>query len=208
MFFAQKNNATTNVRYSVQEVWATAPCNVFVIPVSELTNVMVQVDEGPWETCAPSAATPGLYTAPWAPALLDDTSGRPDHLLKAKNKRKTTIFCGSLHVISMANAWRQKMSYRRAGSVLFNKLWRNRIANAWRMQHKPQLRLSVNWWSLAVEWNKYLFLVIWRSAVQTSAAAPYTVTKAIFKKSCIKNSFRFFVTSGSESGSATPALPL
>jgi hypothetical protein len=54
---------------------------------SELTSVMVQVDEGPWETCAPSAATPGLYTAPWAPALLDDTSGRPDHLLKAKNKR-------------------------------------------------------------------------------------------------------------------------
>jgi hypothetical protein len=53
---------------------------------------MVQVDEGPWETCAPSAATPGLYTAPWAPALLDDTSRRPDHLLKAKNKRKTTIF--------------------------------------------------------------------------------------------------------------------
>jgi hypothetical protein len=53
---------------------------------------MVQVDEGPWETCAPSAATPGLYTAPWAPALLDDTSGRPDHLLKAENKRKTTIF--------------------------------------------------------------------------------------------------------------------
>jgi hypothetical protein len=53
---------------------------------------MVQVDEGPWETCAASAATPGLYTAPWTPALLDDTSGRPDHLLKAENKRKTTIF--------------------------------------------------------------------------------------------------------------------
>jgi hypothetical protein len=53
---------------------------------------MVQVDEGPWQTCAPSAATPGLYTASWAPALLDDTSGRPDHLLKAKNKRQTTIF--------------------------------------------------------------------------------------------------------------------
>jgi hypothetical protein len=52
---------------------------------------MVQVDEGPWETCAPSAATPGLYTAPWAPALLDDTGRRPDHLLKAKNKRNDDL---------------------------------------------------------------------------------------------------------------------
>ncbi len=77
---------------------------------------MVQVDEGPWETCAPSAATPGLYTAPWAPALLDDTSGRPDHLLKAENKRNDDL---------LGNAWRQKWAIE-----VLNDLRKNRIAKA------------------------------------------------------------------------------
>ena len=43
---------------------------------------MVQVDEGPWLACKESPSTPGLYTAPWTPDLLDDTSGLVDHELK------------------------------------------------------------------------------------------------------------------------------
>jgi hypothetical protein len=52
----------------------------------------------------------------------------------------------------------------------------------------------VNWWSLAVEWNSHLFLVIWRSAVQTTAAATlpnymyytsFTEAKRFFEKSAL-----------------------
>jgi hypothetical protein len=39
-----------------------------------------------------------------------------------------------------------------------------------------------NLWSLAVSWNNHLFLAIWRSTVQTSAAAPCTVTSVDFRR--------------------------
>ncbi len=51
---------------------------------------------------------------------------------------------------------------------------------------KSQPRQLMNWWSLAVWWNNHLFLIIWRSTVQTSAAAPLTLHRHTFSLStCI-----------------------